>query len=161
LPLKGFTQVKTKRSSDPKKKRSKRKKNLRVGLFGTMLTPWRSGLLKTTLVLSGLMPIDNTDPRWPKAETAEEIALLLRRDHRLMKGAAVVIWHHDKDTEGRTARIELGLLARLGPKVIVHVEEGVPSREYMRAMCLLYPRRLYWVETLLEAATLAEKFIKR
>ena len=126
---------------------------MKIALFGTMKTSWREGV-KQRLVEDGHTPLDNTDPRWKDARTAEDISPLLRIDHRLLSKADLILWHHDSDTAGNTARIELGHLPFMRCAAIVHVEPDVVSREYIRALCLLFPQKLFWVETLEEAFAL-------
>ena len=128
----------------------------RVSLFGTMATAWREPV-KEWLIAQGHIPVDNTDERWLTAKTAEEIAPLLQLDHDLMDGSNIVLWHHDAGSPGNTARIEIGFLVLFGRPVIVHVEPGVVSREYMRALCLLYPKALHWAETMEDAMRLIRR----
>lgn len=130
---------------DPPKKR--------VALFGTMKTDWRTSV-KAQLESNGFIVLDNTDPRWHSAETAEQIKPLLAQDLTFMQDADAVLWHHDADTEGRTARIELGLLPAQNRPAIIHVDTAVPSREYMRAFVELHPQTLQWANTLEEAVIL-------
>lgn len=128
----------------------------RVALFGTMLTNWREGVA-SHLRANGHVPVDNTDPRWPDAATAEEILPLLRQDHEFMRTADIVLWHHDAGTPGDTARFELGIPALFGRWTVVHVDPGTPSREYMRALCLLYPSRLHWADSMEDALTFIQR----
>jgi hypothetical protein len=121
-------------------------KQFSVALFGTMLTGWRVGV-REQLLERGFTPIDNTDPRWEVAETAEDIRPLLEQDHRLMAEADAVLWHHDAGAPGATARFEPGAAQVLGRPTVMHVEPGVVKREYMRALCLQYPTQFYWAET--------------
>ncbi|MFZ6015471.1 MAG: hypothetical protein ACOYUZ_03895 [Patescibacteria group bacterium] len=118
-----------------------------VALLGTMATKWREEAKKHLEVCEVL---DNTDPRWEQAKTAEQMELLLAQDIEMMDKAALVIWHHDADTAGPTARIELGFLAAFAfieaKQTIVHVEPGVASREYMRALVLNLPD-MHWAES--------------
>lgn len=140
---------------DPPRKPASR----RVALFGTMATEWRKRM-KDALTAQGFTVLDNTNPQWQNAHTAEEITPLLAEDHRLMDRANLVIWHHDKDTAGDTACIELGMLVLYDRPVIVHVDEDVASREYMRALTLLHPTWLHWVETLDDALGLVPELLK-
>ncbi len=127
----------------------------RVALFGTMQTNWRYGLA-VHLRANGHEPVDNADARWPDAKTAEEINPLLAQDHGFMKSADIAFWHHDADTAGDTARIELGMLAILGRPTVVHVDHGVTSREYMRALCIHFPT-LHWAETAEDVRALIQR----
>lgn len=121
-----------------------------ISLFGTMATDWRVAA-KARLIEMGYEPTDNTDERWPTAETAEQILPLLRQDHEIMLDCDLILWHHDSGTPGNTARFELPMPLFLQRQTIVHVEPGVVSREYMHALCNLYPQCFHWAETLEDA----------
>ncbi len=123
-----------------------RKQKRNVALFGTMATRWRE-LLTPSIRRCGYDVIDNMDVRWLSATTAEEILPLLEQDLSLMRTADVILWHHDGDSHGHTARIELGILSRLGIPILVHVDPGVSSREYMRALTIVFRERMHWMET--------------
>jgi len=126
----------------------------RVGLFGTMATDWRAQVTPT-LRAAGCEVIDNTDSRWTDVKTTEQLTPLLSQDLVLMRQSDVVLWHHDKDTEGRTARIELGFLAGAGIPTVVHVEETVNSIPYIQSFTTLHSPFFRWASSLEQAVAMA------
>lgn len=130
----------------------------RVLLLGTM-DPWRDAVVPRC-EQAGLEVRTNVNPAWRNA--AGDLAatsVLLADDLSAIRWADTILWHHGP--VGETARVELGLLAATartnGQTVIVHVDDGLPWRNYAQALCAL--KGLLWAETLLGAVdVLLEKF---
>jgi hypothetical protein len=120
----------------------------KVALLGTMDTPWREMVVDR--LRDQFLILDNRDSRWDEATTAEEMEELVAKDLMMMYAADVVLWHHDAEVLGHTARIELGYLACLadhqGRDSVIHVEEPVFKREYMRALAMHHPR-MHWADS--------------
>lgn len=145
-----------------------------VALYGTQSGDWRDGVA-ARLSASGIAWFDPTDERWGTIDDDNGDAKqglvdeLVEREHSGMLGAVCVIFHvarrkkrsgtfTGETTNALASRAELGFLAGRGIRTFVHVEPDVLGRNYLWALCALYPGTLVRAADLEEATSLATRF---
>jgi hypothetical protein len=145
-----------------------------IALYGTNSGDWRAAI-EARLTAAGIAFFDPTDKRWASINDDNGDALqplvdqLVAREHQGMRSAVCVIFHvarrkrsdgafTGETTNGFASRAELGFLAGQGIRTFVHVETDVLGRNYLWALCALYPETLVRVADLEEAAERATRF---
>lgn len=121
----------------------------KVAFMGTMDTDWRDDTFE--FLRTWCTVLDNRDPRWKRAKTAEDMAPLVAQDYRMMAEADIVFLHIDRGANAWTARAEFGyalcLSEHMKKRVVVSVEPDIKRREYFRAAAMNC-RNMIWTDCL-------------
>ena len=146
-----------------------------IGLYGSHSGDWREHCARR-FASWGIATFDPTDTdSWARVtdETGDQLQdlvnTLVARQHEGILGASAVVFHlarrwssvgpsdprvHAGDLTAFAARAELGFLAGAGIHTWVHIEPDVLGRNYLWALCSLYPslRRVSSLEEAMEGA---------